>query len=177
LLQQANDYREGVEDPEPLTADEERLWRSLAQLVIRIPRVTDEDFAIDSNLATSEYVVLMHLSEAPEHQLRMSELAARTALSASRITRIVDDLARAGLVVRVRCDSDGRGNLARLTAAGLERRLAAHVPHLRRVRTRFLDGLSPRDVAVAARVMAGMLENLDQSVRGNGQLGHAESSS
>ena len=60
----------------------------------------------DSNLATSEYVVLMHLSEAPDHQLRMSDVAARTALSPSRITRVVDDLARAGLVVKERCDSD-----------------------------------------------------------------------
>jgi len=50
-----------------LTADEELLWRSLMQLVIRIPRVTDGDFAHDSNLAISEYVVLMHLSEAPLH--------------------------------------------------------------------------------------------------------------
>jgi hypothetical protein len=48
------------------------------QLMIRIPRVTDDDFARDSNLATSQYVVLMHLYETPNRQLRMSELAAPT---------------------------------------------------------------------------------------------------
>jgi len=158
-----------VDAPKPLTADEQLLWRSLMQLVIRIPRVTDEDFTRDSNLATSEYVVLMHLSEVPDRQLRMSELATRTALSASRITRVVDDLARAGLVAKKRCESDARGNFARLTAAGLERRSAAHVPHVRHVRTRFLDGLSRRDVAVAARVLSRMLDNLDESLSDTGE--------
>lgn len=150
--------------PRALTADEELLWRSLMQLMIRIPRVTEDDFAHDSNLATSEYVVLMHLSEAPDHQLRMSELASRTALSASRITRIVDDLARAGLAVKTRCNDDGRGNLATLTKAGMDRRFAAHVPHLRRVRTRYLDGLPPEDIAIAASVLARMLDNLHRSL-------------
>jgi DNA-binding MarR family transcriptional regulator len=153
-----------MEAPQPLTANEEFLWRSLMQLVIRIPRVTDSDFAHDSNLATSEYVVLMHLSEAPDHQLRMTELATRTALSASRITRIVDDLARAGLVVKTRCNDDGRGNLTRITETGLARRFAAHAPHLRRVRSRFLEGLPPRDVPVAAAVLARMLDNLLRSL-------------
>jgi DNA-binding MarR family transcriptional regulator len=162
---------------EPLTADEELLWRSLMQLVIRIPRVTDDDFARDSNLATSEYVVLTHLSEAPQHQLRMSQLATHTALSASRITRVVDDLARAGLVVKTKCSSDGRGNLATLTAAGLAARRAAHEPHLRRVRTRFLDGLPPRDVAVAGKVISLMLGNLHRSLHDAGELEAAASAS
>jgi DNA-binding MarR family transcriptional regulator len=105
----------------------------------------------------------MHLSEAPDHQLRMFDIAARTALSPSRITRVVDDLPRAGLVVKVRCDSDGRGNFAKLTAAGLELRGKAHEPHLRRVPVRFLDGLRPEDVSIAARVVAQMLVNVEHS--------------
>ena len=152
-----------VPRPKPLTPDEELLWRSLMQLLIRIPRVTDEDFAHDSNLGTSQYVVLMHLSEAPGHQLRMSELASKTALSPSRVTRVVDDLAAVGLVMRSRSTSDGRGNVACLTAAGMARRREAHVPHLRRVRTRFLDGLAAADVAVAAQVLSRMLDNLKES--------------
>jgi DNA-binding MarR family transcriptional regulator len=63
----------------------------------------------------------------------MSDLARRTALSTSRIvTRLVDELASAGLVVKVRSDSDGRGNLAQLAAAGMQRRCAAHPLHLQR---------------------------------------------
>jgi DNA-binding MarR family transcriptional regulator len=133
------------------------------QLLIRIPRVTDEDFGHDSNLGTSQYVVLMHLSEAHGHRLRMSELASKTALSPSRVTRVVDDLAAAGLVERSRSTKDGRSNLARLTAAGRTRRREAQVPHLRRVRARFLDGLAAADVTAASRVMSHMLDNLKES--------------
>jgi DNA-binding MarR family transcriptional regulator len=67
-------------------------------------------------------------------------------------------------VVKARCDSDGRGNLATLTAAGLELRMQAHEPHLRRVRTRFLDGLRPEDVGIAAAVLDQMLGNLERSL-------------
>jgi len=94
----------------------------------------------------------------------MSEVASRTALSASRITRIADDLARAGLVVKTRYNADGRGNLTTLTEAGMDRRCAAQVPHLRRVRTRYLDGLPPEDIPIAAKLLARMLDNLQRSL-------------
>jgi hypothetical protein len=61
-----------VDAPEPLRADEELLWRSLMQLLIRIPRVTDNDIARDSKLATSEYVVPS--SEGCEDCLRIGGL-------------------------------------------------------------------------------------------------------
>ena len=46
-----------VARPKALSADEDLLWRSLMQHLIRIPLVTGDDFAHDRNLATSEYVV------------------------------------------------------------------------------------------------------------------------
>ncbi|HEX3538824.1 MAG TPA: MarR family transcriptional regulator [Acidimicrobiales bacterium] len=172
LGQATTDSMFSMRRPEPLTSEEELLWRSLMQLLIRIPRVTEEDFGHDSNLGTSQYLVLMHLSEASGHPLRMSDLASKAGLSPSRVTRVVDDLARAGLVVRSRSTSDGRGNLASLTAAGMTRRQSAHVPHLLRVRTRFLHGLPAADVAVAARVLSQMLDNLKEST---GESGGADS--
>jgi DNA-binding MarR family transcriptional regulator len=103
--------------------------------------------------------------------------AAHTALSASRITRVVDDLARAALVTKTKCSSDGRGNLATLTAAGLARRRAAHEPHLRRVQTRYLHDLPPHDVAVAGKLISLMLDNLHRSLRDAGELEPATSAS
>lgn len=155
---------------EPLSDEEERFWRSMMQFLIVAPRVMDDDFGRDSHLATSEYGVLMNLSEAPDRELRMSELASRTALSASRITRVVDDLSRAGLVTKTRCPSDRRGNVAALTVGGLERLQAAYRPHLHRVRTRFLDGLPAEEIAVAGTVIERMLETVEQSLNDSDQL-------
>jgi DNA-binding MarR family transcriptional regulator len=162
-----------VDRPQPLDPGEEYLWRSLMRLVKAVPRVLEEDFAADSNLATSEYVVLMHLSEAPDQALRMSDLAIRTSLSPSRVSRVVDDLARAGLVFRTRCSSDGRGYEASLTSLGLQRLQAAYEPFLRRVRLRFFDGLSAADVAEAGRVLGLMLDTLERSLDPRGEVAGA----
>jgi DNA-binding MarR family transcriptional regulator len=91
--------------------------------------------------------VLLFLEQAPENRLRMSELAASLLLSQSGITRLVDRLEREGLVVRERCDSDGRGYYAVLTAEGRTRFAEARPTHLAGVRGHFLDRLSERDLA------------------------------
>jgi len=40
----------------------------------------------------------MSLSEAPDHRLRITELANRVYLSGSRTTRLADELAASGLI-------------------------------------------------------------------------------
>ena len=60
----------------------------------------------------------MYLGDAPGGKLRMGELADRLLLSRSGITRLVDRLARQGLIERERCKDDGRGYYALLTDAG-----------------------------------------------------------
>ncbi|WP_416959990.1 MarR family transcriptional regulator [Streptomyces sp. Agncl-13] len=60
----------------------------------------------------------MSLSEAENQELCMADLAAATALSASRITRVVDALQSRGQVVKRRCEADARGNVATLTPEG-----------------------------------------------------------
>ncbi|HEY9700037.1 MAG TPA: MarR family transcriptional regulator [Trichocoleus sp.] len=65
------------------------------------------------------YDVLFSLKEAPNHQLRLSELAQKVLLSRSNLTRLIDRLERAQLLCRQSCPSDRRGTYAVLTPAGL----------------------------------------------------------
>jgi hypothetical protein len=67
-----------------------------------------------AGLTASEYTTIMHLSETPNRELRMAYLAKATDLSASRITRLVDDLASQGLVTKTVSAADTRGNVPRL---------------------------------------------------------------
>ena len=53
----------------------------------------DGDLLRAVGISVNEYLTLMSLSEAPRSELRMSDLAHATALSASRMTRLVDELA------------------------------------------------------------------------------------
>ncbi|KAB2346093.1 MarR family winged helix-turn-helix transcriptional regulator [Actinomadura rudentiformis] len=64
---------------------------------------------------------MMRLSRSPGQRLRMSDLAAQTALSTSGVTRLVDRLQRAGLVRRESFPGDRRATYAVLTPDGAER--------------------------------------------------------
>jgi DNA-binding MarR family transcriptional regulator len=132
--------------PAPLTADEEDFFRAFMRAMIEVPRAFDADLLGQQGLSVSEYGVLMHLSEAPDRQLRMSDLAAASSLSLSGMTRIVARLEKHGLIRRERCVTDARGWLAVLTDSGYERLQTAWPTHLASVRSHMMDHLSGLDL-------------------------------
>src|ERR1700684_1463580 len=104
---------------EPLAPTEEVLSRAVMRIVKVLPRHLDGDLIRDASLTASDYTTIMHLSEAPNRELRMADLAAATDLSASRMTRLVDDLQSRGLVTKTGRSSAGRGSVARLPPRGM----------------------------------------------------------
>jgi DNA-binding MarR family transcriptional regulator len=98
---------------EPLSPAEEALWRAIMRIVQVLPRHLDSDLIHGAGVSASEYTTIMHLSEAPNRELRMSDLASATGLSPSRTTRLVDDLQSRSLVTKVASSTDARGNVAR----------------------------------------------------------------
>ena len=147
--------------PEPLSTDQEVLWRAINRIMVALPRALDNDLLHATGLALNEYAVLMNLSEADNRELRMADLAAATALSASRITRLVDDLQSRGLVTKRRCSEDGRGNVATLTDKGLTRLQAAYPDHLASSRRRVIDHVSPATVKRLGRTLDRIAEALN----------------
>ncbi|GAA0361658.1 MarR family winged helix-turn-helix transcriptional regulator [Microbispora corallina] len=137
----------------PLNADEEALVRSLARVIFVLPRNLDADLVREQRITLSEYLTLMHLSEAPGRHMRMSELAAACELSLSGMTRVVTRLEASGLVERVRCGEDARGWNAVLTDAGLDRLKGAWPTHLDGMRRYLLDHLEGMDLARLAQAL------------------------
>ena len=94
-------------------------------------------------LSLAEFEVLMRLARSPEHQLRMTDLAAQTSLSTSGVTRLVDRMERGGLLCRRACPSDRRSSYAVLTETG-HRRLNEALPgHVALIERWFTGQLSP----------------------------------
>ncbi|MFD0784166.1 MarR family winged helix-turn-helix transcriptional regulator [Micromonospora azadirachtae] len=136
----------------PLDPDEEALVRNLYRVMYLLPRAIDADMVRDRQLPLTEYTALMHLSEAPGRQLRMSELACACHLSLSGMTRTITRLETQGLVRRVRSEEDARGWNAVLTDAGFARLTESWPSHLAAVRRRFVDHFEGVDLARLARV-------------------------
>lgn len=148
--------------PEPLTEVEEQTWRAIARLMVVLPRAVDEDLARRTGLRMTSYVVLMALSETPERQLPMAALAERVAISASRMTRVVDGLERSGDVVRVSPAGNRRISMARLTDAGLGRLVRAWPEHLAGVRRLVVDQLAADELSCVTRIAQRLLGTLEQ---------------
>lgn len=117
-----------------LSEDEQEAWRLFLRFYRRFADRLNEDlspFGFDH----ADYEILALLSEAPDRQLRMSELADVAVFPNSRLTYRITQLVERGFVERIRCETDGRGSFAHLTPAGLEavERLAPiHVDGVRR---------------------------------------------
>ncbi|MFC0505703.1 MarR family winged helix-turn-helix transcriptional regulator [Micromonospora costi] len=135
----------------PLDPDEESLVRALGRVMYVLPRAIDADMAGERKLPLTEYTALMHLSEAPDRRMRMSDLATACHLSLSGMTRTIVRLETQGLVKRVRCEEDARGWNAVLTDEGFASLEASWPSHLAAVRRRFLDHFQGMDLAALAR--------------------------
>jgi DNA-binding MarR family transcriptional regulator len=145
-----------------MNEDEELAWRSLMRLVFMLPRALGDDLQRSCGLSSTEYLVLMHLSESPDRQLRMSDLADRTSLSPSRISRVITEMARLGLVDRHRGSVDGRTAFATLTRTGATTLRRAWPHHLRSVRERAFDQLTPEEVRALGPILARLAEAGDE---------------
>jgi DNA-binding MarR family transcriptional regulator len=139
--------RDALPDPRGLGA-----WQSLLRAHASLMRELARDLAMKTRLPLGDFEVLAVLATAGG-ELRMTDLASKAFSSRSAISRRVDRMVEEGLVGRKSSDSDGRGVVVRLTAAGMARLVEAVPVHLRGVSELFLDRLDDQDLAVLERAL------------------------
>lgn len=160
-------YAGAVPDTDPRWLDpaERRAWLTLTALTIRLPAAVDAHLQRTAGLTLYEYYVLAMLSEEPTRTLRMSELAARTDASLSRLSHVVSKLERRGLTRRRPCPDDGRVTLAVLTDEGWQMVVDTAPAHVEYVRAMVFDALGPGDVEHVERIGGLLLSTLDPERR------------
>ena len=83
----------------------------------RALRAIERDLEQAGAISLQWYDVLLELNAVPDG-LRMQDLALRTVVSRTRVSRIVSELEERGLVDRVIDPSDGRASVVTITGAG-----------------------------------------------------------
>lgn len=129
--------------PNWLTDEEQQAWRATVQLSQLLLRQLDRELTVHG-LNGRDYEILVELSEAPEHRLRMTDLADATSQSRSRLSHQISRMERRGLVRRDDCEGDKRGTFAVLTKVGFETIERVAPDHVDSVRRHFIDRLSTR---------------------------------
>lgn len=140
-------------DVEP---DETQLaaWRAFLNAHAAAVGAIERDLAAAGCISLTWYDVLVALWEAPDHRLRLHELAQAVVLSRSGLTRLLDRLEAAGLIRREPCADDRRGAYAILTDAGRVAQLKAWPVYARGIATHFGNHLSPEEAEVLANVLS-----------------------
>jgi DNA-binding MarR family transcriptional regulator len=120
---------------------------------IAVTRAMDRDAEATGRLPFSEHHILATLNEGPPEGIRPTELAERSALTKSGLTRVIDRLASQGLIERRSCPMDARGQLIVLTAKGRHLLRRSAPEHFRSIARRFADHLTDREVEAITTAM------------------------
>jgi DNA-binding MarR family transcriptional regulator len=152
-----------VGEPRWLDAEEQRAWRAWLYSTQLLNDRLDRELMRATGIPHTYYEILVQLSETPDRQMRMSELADRCLSSRSRLSHAVSRLEERGWVRRQECAEDGRGLLAVLTDEGFAALEAAAPIHVEGVRTHLFDQLSPEQVAAMRDLGETLLRHLDPS--------------
>ena len=104
------------------------------------------------------------LSESDDRTLRMSELAARTNASLSRLSHVVSKLEKRGWVARTPVAAQPTGHAGRPDRGRAGRCWWRRRPgHVETVRSLVFDGLTPEDVAALNRVAGHIVDRIEAS--------------
>jgi DNA-binding MarR family transcriptional regulator len=133
---------ETSDEPQWLNAEQRRAWLTLASVTMRLLPALDAQLRRDAGISHFEYQVMAALSEAPEHTLRMSELAVLAEGSLSRLSQVVARLEEKNWVRRTPDPVDGRYTLAILTDDGWHKVVATAPGHVNEVRRLVFDPLT-----------------------------------
>lgn len=144
-----------------LSDEEQETWRAFLLSWQLLDEVLDRQMQEDSGMPHSHYAILAVLSEAPKSAMRMSELASILRFSPSRMTHAVSSLERKGLVRRMKCASDGRGQFAVLTDQGHDTVVNAAPGHVAEVRTRLFDRLTTTQISQLRQICDALLDGLN----------------
>src|SRR5216683_3472418 len=137
-----------MNDPGPrwLSAGEQHTWRNAIEAWQWLLAAVDAQLQRDSGMPLAYYEILVRLSEAPDHSLRMTQLAEASTSSKSRLSHAVARLEERGWVRRADCPTDRRGQIAQLTNEGFAALAAAAPGHAEQVRRSLIDQLTPEQI-------------------------------
>lgn len=134
------------------------MWRRFLETHAVVVGALEAELDEARGLPLAWYDVLVALREAPDHRLRMQDLARRVLFSRSGLTRLVDRMVDAGYVTREPCEDDRRGTFAVLAPGGAQCLRDASGVHLRGVRDHFARHLDDDDVTALSAALGKILD-------------------
>lgn len=135
-------------------------WRNLITAHALLIDTIDRELSEAEKVPLQWYDVLIELYEAPDHRLRMTELARKVVLTKSTVSRLVDRLEAEGLLTRETAPTDGRGAYAVLTDKGHQALRDAWHVYAKGIKTHFAQHLNDDETETFVRVFQKIIDHI-----------------
>ena len=145
--------------PRWLNDTEQQAWQALLVLFLRGMPEIERTFKAN-DLLSVQYGILVALADAPQHTLRLSELADLSNTSQSRLTHRLRSLVSGGDIEITDHPEDGRAKNASLTKTGLARLKSIAPDHVEVVQQIIFDQLSDEQTASLADALSAVAAGL-----------------
>ena len=139
--------------PRWLNDAEMKAWRGFVTTSPDLMNAIERDLGA-FGLDAGDYQLFAMLSEAPDHKLKMCDLADTLRLSRSGLTRRMDGVVKAKYVERIQDKDDRRVSFAHLTGKGYEFLKKIAPLHLKDVRSRMIDLLNESEIKAIGSAFA-----------------------
>ncbi len=139
------------------STDHLAMWRAFLETYSTVTRYLERRMQEQHSLPLPWWDVLKQLSDGEDGRLRMGELAESVLLTRSGVTRLLDRMITAGLVVREACPGDRRGYYAVITQLGLETIEKVGPDHSKDAWESFLGHVTQEETAVMEKVFSRVL--------------------
>jgi DNA-binding MarR family transcriptional regulator len=146
-----------VSEPRWLGDAEASAWTNLVRVLMLLPAALDRQLREEAGIPHPYYQILATLSDRPDRAIRMTDLARLVGTTSSRLSHAVASLEQRGWVRREACPTDKRGQICRLTDAGMAALAAAAPGHVEEVRRLVFDHLTPDEVTQLSTLAAKLV--------------------
>ena len=136
-----------------LSQDEIRAWEAFIRAYAATSHALERQADTRGGLPLGEHFLLVQVAQAPETGIRPTDLAARSLLTKSGVTRALERLERDGLVSHRVCPSDKRGYFVVLTPKGRHLLRRSAPGHVRAIAQHFADPLTAEELRVVTAAM------------------------
>ena len=116
-----------------------------------------------TGLPLTWYDVLLVVNAAPGRRLRMTELGQQAVVSRERVSRVVTELERAGLVVREANPDDKRSSFTVITPEGRKRLRASAPVYLKAIEQHFLSRLTDQETRMISQALSRVVSAEEDS--------------
>lgn len=155
-----NNRAHGASDAKTLPVD---AWEALFRAQVAVFRDLDKDFP-GTSVSFNEYDVMLNLSRQPQRRARIRELNRHLLLTQPSVSRLVDRLARRGLLNKEPDPCDRRGTIVGLTDDGYALFHRVATLHAKTIRSRVGGALDADEL----RQLAVLCEKLRAGVASSG---------